>query len=152
MQLRMDFPTAIALKEFEKLVAKLDRKGNEQAQEFSRSLIVLSLHQLFCDAFDMKFEKEDRQEYLIQRMPRRQHFHPYLTSWLKRDANGDSNAVDWGWEVNRFKRACNLPLTSVDTWDYDLLSILNRAESGYNMLRIAGLAHNAAIAIIESQH
>ena len=143
---------AIPLAEFEQLVAKLDRKGNKAAQDFRDSLVGLSLHQLFCDAFGIKLEKEDRQQYLAQRMQHRQHFHPYLTKWLKQDANGDSNAVDWGREVNRFKTACKLPLTGVDTWDYNLLQILNRAESGYNMLRIAGLKHDEAVAVIRSQH
>ena len=143
---------AIALDKFEVLVFELVLKGNERAIAFSRMLVGLSLHQLFCDAFGIKFEKEDRQEYLIQRMRHRQHFHPYLTKWLKKDAGGDSNAVNWGWEVNRFKTACKLPLTGVDTWDSSLLQILNHGETSYNVLRIAGLAHNAAIAIIESQH
>jgi hypothetical protein len=143
---------AIALKDFEKLVFELALKGNERAQEFSRSLIGLSLHQLFCDAFGIKFEKEERQQYLAQRMQHRQHFHPYLTKWLKHDAGGDNKAVNWGWEVNHFKKACKLPLTGVDTWDYNLLQILNRAESGYNMLRIAGLNHDDAVAVIRTQH
>lgn len=144
--------TAFTLTEFEQLVAKLDRKGNKAAQDFRDTLVGLSLHQLFCDAFGIKFEKEDRQQYLKERFRHQKHFHPYLTRWLKEDAGGDNSAVDWGWEVNHFKRACKLPLTGVDTWDYDLLATLNRAESGYNMLRIAGLRHEQAIAVIRTQH
>lgn len=151
-EFRKNYTVAIPLTEFEKLVFELALKGNERAQEFSRSLIGLSLHQLFCDAFGIKFEKEERQQYLAQRMQHRQHFHPYLTRWLKHDAGGDNKAVNWGWEVNHFKKACKLPLTGVDTWDYNLLQILNRAESGYNMLRIAGLKHDEAVAVIRTQH
>ncbi len=143
---------ALTLTEFEQLVTKLDRNGNKAAQDFRDSLIGLSLHQLFCDAFGIKFEKEERQQYLAQRMQHRQHFHPYLTRWLKHDAGGDNKVVNWGWEVNHFKKACKLPLTGVDTWDYNLLQILNRAESGYNMLRIAGLKHDDAVAVIRTQH
>lgn len=111
-----------------------------------------SLRSLAYEQLGIELGIEDRQQYLAQRMQHRQHFHPYLTRWLKEDAGGDNSAVDWGWEVNHFKRACKLPLTGVDTWDYDLLATLNRAESGYNMLRIAGLRHEQAIAVIRTQH
>lgn len=143
---------AIPLTEFERLVLELSLKGNKLAQELSRILVGLSLHQLFCDAFGIKFEKEDRQQYLKERFRHQKHFHPYLTRWLKQDAGGDNSAVKWAKEVNHFKTACKLPLTGVDTWDYDLLATLNRAESGYNMLRIAGLRHDQAIAVIRTQH
>lgn len=109
---------AIDLIDFEKLLRVLDRKGNKHAQLIVDSLVGLSLHQLFCDAFGIKFEKEERQQYLAQRMQHRQHFHPYLTRWLKEDAGGDNSAVEWAKEVNQFKKACKLPLTGVDTWDY----------------------------------
>jgi hypothetical protein len=58
---------AITLHQFEFLLAKLDRKGNVKAQELRDSLVGLSLHQLFSDAFDKKFEKEERQDWLRKR-------------------------------------------------------------------------------------
>ena len=111
-----------------------------------------SIRSLAYEQLGIELGIEDRQQYLAQRLQHRQHFHPYLTKWLKHDAGGDNNAVNWGWEVNYFKKACKLPLTGVDTWDYNLLSCLNRAESGYNMLRIAGLKHDEAVAVIRTQH
>lgn len=57
----------ISLEVFEKLLVALDRKGNTNAQEFRDALVGLSLHQLFCDAFDKKFEKNERQDWLRKR-------------------------------------------------------------------------------------
>ena len=57
----------LQLIDFEKLLRKLDRKGNKAAQEITDELIGLSLTQLFSDAFGKKFEKEERQNYLLAR-------------------------------------------------------------------------------------
>lgn len=57
----------ISLLDFEKLLAKLDRKGNKFAQELRDELIGLTLTQLFSDAFGQKFEKDDRQQWLKER-------------------------------------------------------------------------------------
>jgi hypothetical protein len=54
----------IELPEFEKLLAKLDRAGNVKAQSLRDELAGLSLHQLFSDAFGVKFDAEDRQQWL----------------------------------------------------------------------------------------
>jgi hypothetical protein len=57
----------ISLLDFERILAKLDRLGNKQAQELRDSLVGLSLTQLFSDAFGIKFDIEERQKYLIAR-------------------------------------------------------------------------------------
>ena len=58
----------VSLPVFEKIVAKLDRSGNIKAQDFRDLLIGLSLHQLFSDAFNIEFEKEQRNEWLSTRL------------------------------------------------------------------------------------
>lgn len=58
---------AIELLHFERLLRGLDKKGNPQAEQIAEQLIGLSLTQLFADAFDQKFEKEERQNYLLAR-------------------------------------------------------------------------------------
>jgi len=57
----------LTLPEFELLIQKLDRSGNIPAQEFRDSLTGLALHQLYCDAFGVKFEQQDRQLWLKER-------------------------------------------------------------------------------------
>lgn len=57
----------LSVPDFERLVARLDRSGHVGAQEFRDDLVGLSLHQLFCDAFGIKFEKEDRLNWLMLR-------------------------------------------------------------------------------------
>lgn len=59
---------AISLKDFEILLAKLDRSGNVLAQQFRDDLVGLSLQQLFSDAFGVKFDVTDRQAFLVERM------------------------------------------------------------------------------------
>lgn len=58
---------AIPLEQLEKVIAALARKKNLQAIELSIELIGLSLNQLWADAFDIKFEKAERQEWLKKR-------------------------------------------------------------------------------------
>ncbi|BDA74361.1 hypothetical protein CAL7716_085270 [Calothrix sp. PCC 7716] len=57
---------AIPLVDFEKLLVELALKGNTRAIELVRGLAGLSLHQLFSDAFKVKFEQEERQDYLVK--------------------------------------------------------------------------------------
>jgi hypothetical protein len=54
----------LSLPQFELVLTKLAFSGNQSAQELMLSLVGLSIHQLFCDAFEIKFNQEDRQEWL----------------------------------------------------------------------------------------
>lgn len=58
----------ITLLDFEKVVRALDKKGNKQAEALTDSLVGLALTQLFSDAFEIEFDKHDRQEYLTARL------------------------------------------------------------------------------------
>ncbi|NEO59117.1 MAG: hypothetical protein F6J98_01450 [Moorea sp. SIO4G2] len=57
----------IKLIDMERLLLKMAVKGDPEAIQWTEELIGLSLHQLFCDAFKIKFEAENRQEFLTQR-------------------------------------------------------------------------------------
>ncbi len=137
---------AILLLDFEVLLAKLDRKGNQFAQNIRDSFVGLSLIQLFSDAFGIKFEGEDRQQYLIHRQTHRENFHPTYTIWLKKD--GCVNGYEYAREVNRLKLILNLPLIPIEQYDYAQIAKLNRGEHSYDALRKAGLPHTKALAIL----
>ena len=72
----------LPLEHFQNLVRVLDKSGNHAASAFVDALLGLSLHQLFCDAFGIKFEKEDRHKWLMNRMQTKHDFRP-LTDQLK---------------------------------------------------------------------
>lgn len=62
-----NYTNFVTLYVFELVLSKLDRSGNKTAQDIRDSLVGLSLHQLFSDAFCVKFEKEERQKWLEDR-------------------------------------------------------------------------------------
>lgn len=73
----------IPLDYFQTAIRALDKLGNPLAQTLVDALFGLSLHQLFSDAFGLKFEKEDRQKWLTTRLATKHDFRP-LTDQLKR--------------------------------------------------------------------
>jgi hypothetical protein len=136
---------SILLLDLERVIRKLDKAGDRVAEQMVDDLIGLSLHQLWADAFNIQFEKQDRQLWLEQRQDHRKQFHPRLTSWLKQDANGDCSSVQWGSMINQFKSAANLPIKPVDEYSSTDLQALNVAEIEYNAMRKIGLSHQEAI-------
>lgn len=57
----------LTLLELEIIATKLDRAGNLKARDFKDCMFGLALHQLACDAFNIKFEKQDRAKWLKER-------------------------------------------------------------------------------------
>ncbi len=72
----------LTLIQYERVLRLLDRAGNKQAQSVVDDLIGLSLHQIFCDAFDLEFEKRDRQDWLENRQNTKESYRE-LTDALK---------------------------------------------------------------------
>jgi hypothetical protein len=88
----------ILLIDFERVLFRLAMKGNPKAVEISEMLIGLSLHQLFSDAFHIKFEAEDRQDWLLNRQATKQSFwwmageiKQYLDSRIEPSSNPTSH-------------------------------------------------------------
>jgi len=145
----------ITLLDFDRLITELTIKQNPTAIGFSRALNGLALTQLFSDAFGIKFEKEDRQQYLIKRQTHKEQFHPKFTAWLKKDAGGDSSAVKWGLKVDELKLAAGVPLTFIDEYnpaEYATIDKLNQAYASYHSLRLAGISHEGAIGVLKLQN
>jgi len=135
----------ILLSDFERLLRKLDKAGNKQAEQMVDDLVGLSLHQLFSDAHKVKFEQEERQAYLIDRQCHREDFHPKFTAWLKLDGcMGNGYAI----EVNNFKRLLGLPIESVNSYDSKQLRKLDVAYIKYDTLRTTGMKHSQVISSI----
>lgn len=133
----------VTLSEFETIVAKLDRAGNKEAQLFRDSLVGLSLTQLWSDAFGVKFEKQQRLEYLEARQEHRQRFHVSLTPYWKKDG---CVGEDYMHRVIEFKEVCSLPtLKSVNDYNETELRILNIQEIKYQTLRDIGVSHEDAL-------
>jgi hypothetical protein len=57
----------LTLPQFEIVTLELALRGNQSAISLQRSLVGLGLYQLFCDAFGIKFEEIDRQNWLKER-------------------------------------------------------------------------------------
>jgi hypothetical protein len=67
-ELHPKYVNCLTLVAFRKLMFELVLKGNIVAIELSRALVDLTLEQLFCDSFGVKFEAEDRQNWLVERL------------------------------------------------------------------------------------
>lgn len=117
---------AISLKDFELLIAKLDRKGNPDAQEIRDQLVGLSLHQLFCDSFGIKFEQEERQEWLRLRQATKYDFRE-LTDELKRQ--GFTEPKQYAFFVHQFQSLVGIDSGTRDQQVREKLGELIKAQS-----------------------
>ena len=133
----------LSLSEFERLLFELALKGNQEAIEFARQLVGLSLTQLWSDAFGIKFGAEQRIAYLESRQEHRLNFHKRLTPYWKNDG---CEGLKYRDRVIEFKKAAKLPMyIGVDEYSTLELSALNAAEIMYKAFRDCGLDHEQAI-------
>ena len=133
----------ISLLDFEKALAKLDRAGNVKAQEFRDGLVGLSLHQLFCDAFGIKFEAEQRQEWLEERFKTKKDFRP-LTAQLK--ANGFTENCEYGLYIHKMQQLIELEDGTRDSADLGKLRDLNSIQTSLVAYMECGLKPYEALA------
>jgi len=115
----------LLLTDFEKLLAKLDRAGNKRAQDIRDSLVGLSLHQLACDAHKIKFEVQERQDWLIRRQKTKVTFKPF-TDELKK--YGFKNPWEYGNFISLFQSKLEIKNGTRDTLSLEKLFILDEAQ------------------------
>ena len=140
----------MSLSEFERLLFEFSLKGNQEAIEFARQLVGLSLTQLWSDAFGIKFGSEQRIAYLESRQEHRLNFHKRLTPYWKNDG---CEGLKYRDRVIEFKKAAKLPMyKGVDEYSTLELSALNAAEIMYKAFRDCGLDHEQAITKLKEQH
>jgi len=109
-------------------------------------MIGLSLQQLFCDAFGVKFDKEERQQWIKFREVHRKNYHPKLTTWFKSDG---CEGIEYGKRMNQFKAHLGLPLINVGEYTEEQLDKLNEAEIEYHAFRRTGMTHSEAMKYIK---
>jgi hypothetical protein len=134
---------SISLLEFERVLAKLDRAGNVKAQAFRDGLVGLSLQQLFCDAFGVKFETEQRQEWLEERFKTKKDFRP-LTAQLK--ANGFTENCEYGLFVHKMQQLIGLENGTRDLADLRKLKELDNIQTSLIAYMECGLKPYDALA------
>ena len=113
---------AITLDTFQSVIRALDKKGNPAASAFVDAMFGLSLHQVFADAFGIKFEAEERQRWLTERLEARHNFRP-LTDQLK--AHGMTDKRDYARFVWAVQAKAGMASGERDTAPAAVLSRLN---------------------------
>ncbi len=117
---------AVPLEVFGNLIAELAFKGNQKAQIMTRILVNQSLYQLFCDAFGVKHEAEERQRWLTARFNTRHDFRP-LTNQLQQYGFKEP------WEYARFvsfmQAKIGLENGQRDFTDFETLNKLERCQT-----------------------
>jgi hypothetical protein len=138
---------ALTLTGFEKLIFELALERNEIAIKLSRDLIGLSLTQLFSDAFNIKFDKDDRQAWLVIRQKgkvTRRGLTDAIKDWYERNPGGTSRPPHamfatttnliyqalWGLDAKGLEKLLDCARNeSRDFMDEKSLKLLDRAES-----------------------
>ena len=128
----------IPLEKFQDLVRAMDKSGKYPvASAFVDALFGLSLHQLFCDAFGIKFEAEHRQQWLTTRMRTKHDFRP-LTDMLQ--AFGFVEGKDFARFIWAFQTKLGVESGTRDEISIDKLVALQGAQVRLTTLMECGIA------------
>jgi hypothetical protein len=134
---------ALPVKLVEKLLLKLAIRGNEKAIELMEALIGLSLHQLFSDAFGLKFEKDDRQRWLNCRFQTKHDFRA-LTDRLQK--YGFEKPEEYGKFIHLMQKKIGLADGTRNKADYEILNKLQKAQDILTAYMDCGLKPYDALA------
>jgi hypothetical protein len=115
----------ILFEDFPKVLLKLYKKGNTLVDEIVENTFGLSWQQLFCDAFDIKFEKEDRQKWLMCRQRTKLTFRPF-TDQLK--AYGFKTPCEYAKFISMFQSKLGIENGTRDRQSLEKLFILEESQ------------------------
>jgi hypothetical protein len=133
---------ALTLYDFESLTLELVAKGNTLAKVFARALIGLSLHQLYCDAFGVKFGAVERQEWLLTRFNTKLGFIA-LKQQLKQ--HGLKFSFEFGEFVGTMQSYVGLPNGTRDTANLETLLKLEKIQIQLTELMESGVKPTQAL-------
>lgn len=133
---------ALALFDFESLTLELAFKGNTLAKDFARALIGLTLHQLYCDAFGVKFGAVERQEWLLTRFNTKLGFIA-LKQQLKQ--HGLKFSFEFGEFVGTMQSYVGLPNGTRDTANLETLLKLEKIQIQLTELMESGVKPTQAL-------
>lgn len=128
---------AIPLELFEGLVVELTIKGNQSAISLTRALVGLSLHQLFCDSFGIKFEKEDRQRWLSVRFKTKHDFR-WLTDKLQE--YGFKEPWEYANYISRMQEKIGVKNGTRDFLEFEILQRLDHCQTCLTAYMDCGLS------------
>ncbi len=139
----------VSLDQFHRVLAEIAFKGNVLAQEVLRDMSALGLHQLFCDAFGIQLDAEDRAKWLQLRLEAKSLFWE-LTGQIKVWIQcRECTAPEFTYYSNAFD-CLNLQLfgkkskTIREELSIETPDGLNRNSFGANALRSIGVVQSGA--------
>ena len=128
----------ISIEQFEAVMIELVIKGNPIATEMARDLVGLSLKQLFCDSFGIKFDLNDRQEFLRVRQESKALFWEFAEQIKVYIKTHDCRAPEFTYYSNAFD-ALNMALfgkkSKAIQSELGIATGLNRDSFGTKSLR-----------------
>lgn len=147
----------VSLDQFHRVLAEISFKGNVLAQEVLRDMSALGLHQLFCDAFGIQLDAEDRAKWLQLRVESKALFWE-LTGQIKVWVQGrECSAPEFTYYSNAFD-CLNLQLFGKKSKAIrEELSIaspdgLNRDHFGQRALRNIGIVQSGAARMMAKEN
>ena len=126
----------IKLDGLQSVIRLLDKQGNPTASQFVDLMFGLSLHQVFSDSFGIKFEAEERQRWLMERLSTRHDFRP-LTDQLK--SHGFASSRDYQRFIWSMQSKAGVKSGERDRVDAKTLVNLNRIQVRLTTLMECGV-------------
>jgi hypothetical protein len=92
----------LTLSQFEMTMTRLSFRQNPVAMSIREDLVGLGLRQLFCDAFGVKFEAEEREEWLKVRAMTKQLYRELADRIQIWQSGRECSAPEWTYYANAF--------------------------------------------------